>query len=199
MNYKNEKKFDKLLNIDTRGTRESFKKHHTRYEGTPDLDLELLFNQITLNENDYLLDFGAGKGRVCIYANFLFNCYADGIEANLSTFHDSLLNLTDYYNFYGYSEKISFNYGIAEEYKIKKEHNVFFFFNPFNIHIFKQVLANINESLDEFPRKITIILAYPVIEYINFLISHSNFIMEDSIDVFEKKKSINKFLILTNQ
>lgn len=128
MNFANEKKFDKLLNINTRGTRESIMVSHYRYEGTPYFDLELLFNQIKLTENDYLVDFGSGKGRICIYANFLFNCYADGIEANLSTFHDSLLNLTDYYNRYDYSGKITFNYGLAEEFEIKKEHNFFFFF-----------------------------------------------------------------------
>ncbi len=198
MSYANEKKFDKLLNINTRGTRESIKVYHYRYEGTPYSDLELLFNQIKLTKNDHLVDFGAGKGRICIYVHYLFNCFVDGIEANLSTFHDSLLNLTDYYNHFDYDEKITFNYGLAEEFEIKKEHNVFFFFNPFSIQIFKHVLSNIDKSLNNNPRKITIILAYPIIEYINYLIDHDKYIMVDSIDVFKKKKSITKFLILTN-
>lgn len=143
-----------------------------------------------------MLDFGSGKGRVCFLAHHLFNCNARGIEANLSTYHDALLNLNDYNNS---DNKIKFHYGYAENFKITEKFNVFFFFNPFTIKIFKEVLNNIIKSVKLFPRKITIILAYPIVEYVNYILEHTNLIIDNYIEAKSKKDKENKFLILTNQ
>lgn len=194
-----EKKLDDLLNIKTRGTRESKTKQHYRYEATPYSDLLLLFEKITLKPTDHLLDFGSGKGRVCFYSHHLFNCFADGIEANLSTYHEALLNLNDYSLKQETNNKIAFHYNYAEKFPINQKYNVFFFFNPFTVQIFKQVLANINSSLKEYRRKIIIILAFPIVEYVSYLLEHTNFIIYDYIEAGNKKDKQNKFLILTNE
>ncbi len=194
-----DKKMDTLLNINTRGTRNPIDNLHNRYEATPYSDLNLLFDKIPLKDSDYLVDFGSGKGRVCFYVNHLFNCKADGIEANIHTYHESLLNLDKYLLNKSENNEINFTYGFAEEYQIKKEHNIFFFFNPFSVQIFKKVLKNINESLNEFPRQIKILLAYPVIEYVSYILDHTDLVVVDYIEAQEKKEKLNKFLILSNE
>lgn len=195
----NEKKIDQLLNIKTRGTRDSSDKHHFRYEATPYNDLDLLFEIIKFNEDDHFVDFGSGKGRICFYINYLFNSYTYGIEANLSTYHEALINLDSFNLKYNNDDKVNFIYNYAENYPIKDNQNVFFFFNPFTIHIFKKVISNINQSIINNPRKITIILAYPILEYVTYLLDHTEFLVKDYIDAKSKKEKHNKFLILTSE
>lgn len=188
-----------MLNIKTRGTRESKNRQHFRYEATPYSDLVLLFEKIKLKSDDFLVDFGSGKGRVCFYSNYLFNNNVVGVEANLHTYHESLLNLTDFSKKFNSDNKINFHYGFAEEFIIEKNHNVFFFFNPFTTHIFKKVLTNITSSIKDNFRNITIILAFPIVEYVDYIINHTNFIVDSYIESKDKKNKLNKFLILRNQ
>ena len=57
----------------------------------------------------------------------------------------------------------------AEKYKIKDDENKFFFFNPFNVVIFKEVVENILENTKEHDKEIDIILYCPIDEYVDFL------------------------------
>lgn len=193
-----ERKGDRLLNIKTRGNKSATEKEHYRYEPTPYNDLKLLFNMINLKETDHFVDFGSGKGRICFYTNYLFNCNVVGIEADVVTYHDSLLNLTNFNELHNKDNKVSFHNGYAQEYTISKEQNIFFFFNPFTITIFKQVIKNIENSLKKHPRKVTIILTYPIVEYVSFIIEETNFQVIDYLEAQTKKEKMNKFLILSN-
>lgn len=194
-----EKKVDKLLNIKTRGVRNSKNEQHFRYEPTPYSDLYLLFEKIKLKESDHFVDFGSGRGRVCFYTHYLFNCSVYGIEINTTTYHEALLNLSSYNKEHNDHNKISFFHEYAEEYEIKISQNIFFFFNPFTIPIFKKVIYNIIESLKESPRDITIILTYPIIEYVSFILEKTDFLVVDYIEANKKNKNLNKFLILQNK
>lgn len=193
-----EKKVDKLLNIKTTGVRNSKDEQHFRYEATPYSDLYLLFEKIKLSASDHLVDFGSGKGRVCFYVNYLFNCSVYGIEINTTTYHEALLNLNNYYKKHLDENKIKFIREYAETYEIKNYQNIFFFFNPFTIQIFKKVIYNIIKSIQEHPREITIILTYPIIEYVSFILEKTDFIVVDYIEANNKNKNMNKFLILKN-
>lgn len=194
---KKDKHVDKYLNIKTTGTRKSKSKDQYRYEGTPYSDLFLLFEKVKLKNTDHFVDFGSGKGRVCFYVHHLFNTHTTGIEAVLSTYHLALLNLETYNNIHN-NDKIVFSKEHAENYQIKSYENIFFFFNPFTIEVFKKVINNIIYSLEEHPRDITIILTYPILEYVNFILEETDFIVDDYIEFNKKNKNKNKFIILKN-
>src|SRR5690554_1854039 len=195
---KSDKKTDKFLNIKTTGTRNNKDKHHFRYEATPYSDLYLLFQKVTLNESDHFVDFGSGRGRVCFYVHHLFNCYTYGIEINLSIYHEALLNLESYSGKHDSNDKIQFLMEYAENYEIKEFQNVFFFFNPFTVQIFKKVIYNIIESVNKHPREITIILTYPILDYVSFILQETDFVVVDYIEFNHINKDRNKFIILQN-
>lgn len=194
-----ERKTDKLLNIKTRGTRESKNKQHYRYEATPYKDLFKVFNLIKLNEDDSFIDFGSGRGRVCFLVHHLFKANVLGIEANPLTFDEALINLDTYYEKINNDEKIKFDLTYAEKYEIKDNDNFFFFFNPFTINIFREVISNIIDSVNKHERKIIIILAYPIVEYVSFILEHTNLLVVDYIDASDKNDKMNKFLIISNE
>lgn len=193
-----ERKTDRLLNIKTTGIINSKEKDHFRYEPTPYKDLYLLFEKLKLKETDHFVDFGSGRGRVCFYVHYLFKSFVYGIEINLPTFHESLINLQNYNNKYNSNNKIAFINEYAENYEIKNFQNIFFFFNPFTVKIFKKVIYNIDDSLKKHPRDITIILTYPILEYVNFILQETDFIVKDYIEFNKHNKSLNKFIILKN-
>lgn len=193
-----ERKKDKLLNIKTTGIISSQEKDHFRYEPTPYSDLYLLFTKLKLKETDHFVDFGSGRGRVCFYVHYLFNSSVYGIEINLSTYHESLLNLQNYNKKHQNNNKINFINAYAEDYEIKNHENIFFFFNPFTVKIFKKVIYNITLSLKKYPRNITIILTYPIVEYVSFILQETDFVVKDYIEFNKLHKDRNKFIILEN-
>ena len=69
----------------------------------------------------------------------------------------------------GSQANISFVHTIAENYNIQPHDNVFFFFNPFSINIFRTVIHNIWKSYEQQMREIHIILYYPPYDYLQFL------------------------------
>lgn len=192
------RKTDTLLNIKTRGVRNSSEKEHFRYEPTPYSDLFLLFEELKLKETDRFVDFGSGKGRVCFYVNYLFNCHVDGIEINLDTYHESLLNLENYKLKHLNKNNINFHLEYAEEYSINPNQNIFFFFNPFTVQIFKKVIYNIIKSIENSPREITLILTYPIVDYVNFILEKTDFVVVDYVEANHINKNRNKFIILKN-
>lgn len=52
---------------------------------------------------------------------------------------------------------------------IPPDANRFYFFNPFSVNVFRQVIANIIESVETVPRPVDVILYYPADEYLHYL------------------------------
>ena len=77
--------------------------------------------------------------------------------------------MNSYLDKYGINAEIKIEKEYAEKYKIKDDENKFFFFNPFNVVIFKEVVENILENAKERGKEIDIILYYPIDEYVDFL------------------------------
>lgn len=57
---------------------------------------------------------------------------------------------------------IQLEYALAEQYKVAEKDNRFYFFNPFFLKIFKQVIRNIKKSLQKVPREVELIIYYPL-------------------------------------
>lgn len=193
-----ERREDKRLGIRTAGLRE-WKNDQTqfnRYEATPYKALKALKKNYRLNKNDKLVDFGSGRGRVVFYLHNHFHIPVKGIEANDKTFDEALNNKKRYrVKAKHIKAPIKFQYGLAENYKIGKKDNCFFFFNPFSVKIFKKVVKNILRSVEKDKRTIDLILYYPIDEYKKFLKTSTPFTIINKIKVPGIKVSKEKFII----
>jgi SAM-dependent methyltransferase len=179
-----EQKYEKILNIRTEGFQFGYPKDamYHRYEPTPYNALEQLFEHYALPERAHIVDFGCGKGRVPIYLHWKFKLPTVGVEMDQKFFVEAEQNLHTYSE--GLKKRfvpITFEHQIAERYSIKHQENVFFFFNPFSVHIFRQVVANILASYEQHIRCIDIVLYYPSPDYLYYLAYETPF--ENVMDV----------------
>lgn len=192
-----DRNFDKLLGIKTVGIREwRGKTNYNRYEATPYKALEALFQVYKLNKNDRVVDFGSGRGRVAFYIHNRFHVPVTGIEANPTTYDEALDNKMRYrHKAKHIKAPIRFEYGLAEDYEIKPEENVFYFFNPFTVEIFKKVFNNILQSLEKHPRLADVVLYYPMPKYKEFLKNQKSFRILNKIRVPGADDIREKFII----
>lgn len=167
----NEQQFEKLLNITTAGFQYGYPKlaKYHRYELTPYEGLEQLFEHYELPERAVFVDMGCGKGRVPIYIHHCFTVPAIGIEMDSKFFAEAEHNRAQYLKKARHSVPLVFHYEMAEQYAVKSVDNVFFFFNPFSVHVFRQVMNNIMDSINQYPREVHIILYYPSEDYLQYL------------------------------
>lgn len=189
----NERKYDKKLNIKTRGEIDwplGVNLEYFRTESTLYRDLNRLVEEYDLLPNAKLVDFGSGKGRIIYYFNHQLKIEATGIELSKRAYNQLLKNFRNYTEKYPIlSKKIHFYKMKAEDYQIKKDENIFYFFNPFTIKIFKMIVKNIEKSLKENQRVVDIIIYYPGLSYTHYLDQQSDFHFIQLIKT--KKYSIN--------
>ena len=163
-------KFEDFLGIESTEIvyNNRYNDDYYRYEPTSYSGLICAFDELedVLTKHDRLVDFGCGKGRVLFYVNQRFQCEVCGIEVDEELYELALDNRA-YYNtrFRDSMEKIEILNGKAEEYEIRPEDNVFYFFNPFEINIFEQVIDHIIASVEKHPRRVFVMMYYPKTEY----------------------------------
>ena len=176
--------YDDLLNIKTAGDQMGFNDsfHYHRYEPTPYLALETLFNQYELKSSDHIVDFGCGKGRLNFYIHHLFHASVVGIEMNETFYQEAIQNSKSYLKKHKHSEdKIHFQCCLAEEYQISSTDNRFYFFNPFSIQIFMKIINHILQSVEKSKRDIELVLYYPSEDYIYFLENLTSFELKQEV------------------
>lgn len=191
-------KYDEYLNIKSVGSRDWLDKltDYNRYEATPYRALDQLFKSYTLEKTDKLIDFGCGRGRVAFYTHNRFKIPVKGIEANIITFDEALKNKANYRLKTSHiNTSIDFEYCPAENYKVNLEDNRFYFFNPFSVRIFKQVINNILESVKIDNRCVDVILYYPTFQYINFLEKATSFKLINETVIPKTSDKAERFLI----
>jgi SAM-dependent methyltransferase len=197
--YMKEHYYDKLLNIKTSGEQKVFNEsnHYHPYEATPYVALEYLFEQYQVNSDDYVIDFGCGKGRLNFFIHYHFNVPVVGIEMNKHYHQQAIQNRYRYLQRKEVNEgTIMFHRCLAEEYEIGKQANRFYFFNPFSIQIFMRIIKNILKSKEQFPRQMDIILYYGSEEYLYFLTYQTQFELIKEVKLPEyEKNSYERFLI----
>ncbi|WP_113927749.1 methyltransferase [Bacillus sp. P14.5] len=175
---------DKLLNIKTESLQKSpYESHHyNRYEPTPYEVLDRLFECIELERTDSVVDFGCGSGRLNFYIHYRFQSAVMGVEMNDYLYGQAVENRKNYLSKHtDTSQQVQFENCLAQNYSIKPEENVFYFFNPFSVQIFKAVVNNILQSLEETNREIQIILYYAPEDYIFFLENQTAFLLAKEI------------------
>jgi predicted RNA methylase len=105
-------------------------------------------------KESYFVDFGSGAGRVLEFFIDKKIKYAKGIEKSEKLTELARLNLSKYDNFQLFHMD-------AQNYKIDEKDNIFFLYDPFGVETMKEIIKNINYSLEISPRKINIIYISP--------------------------------------
>lgn len=192
-----ERKYEEMLNIRTTGLREwrNETRYH-RYEATPYKALDELFKVYKLKEDDEVVDFGCGRGRVSFYIHNRFKIPVTGVEVNDLTFDEALDNKRSYrYLASDIEAPIRLNFALAEQFDLAPTDTVFYFFNPFSVDIFKKVVKNILKSVEEHNRSIDLILYYPLGSYQRFMTDHTPFKLMNRVRVPGAQDKKEKFLV----
>lgn len=193
-----ERKLDRILQIRTVGLREWGSKAaaYNRYEATPYSALDKLSQVYKFNQNDRLVDFGCGRGRVTFYIHNKYKIPVTGVEAHDKTFEEALKNKQTYRKKRQHIKApIKLEYALAELYEVDEEDNIFYFFNPFSIKIFKRVVMNILKSVKQSERTVELILYYPLPEFKQFLRESTPFEIINKIKVSGDHGKYGKFVI----
>lgn len=192
-----ERDIDKKLNIKTLGIREwRDKGKYHRCEPTPYRALEILFDNYKLSNNDSFVDFGFGRGRVLFYVHDRFNINVTGVEAEILNYDEALSNLETYEKNHPKAfDEITLEYGLAENYEIKKEDNVFYFFNPFDITILEIIYNNIINSILKHPRDVDLLVYYSIPNYIKFLNNSKHFKLVNKLNIPDRREVYQQVLI----
>ena len=180
-----ENNWDKLLQVRTCGRDETnADEYHHPYEPTDYPVLERLAESGFFGEDDVVLDYGCGKGRVGFFLSYRTKARTIGIEYDAHIYEDALNNRKSTIS----RVKPDFVLTRAEEYEVPADVNRCYFFNPFSVEILHSVCARIIESWYEHPREIFLFFYYPADEYISYLMTVDELEFYDEIecdDLFE--------------
>ena len=123
--------------------------------------LEKIFQQVPIASFKHFIDIGCGKGRVMCVAAHYGVTKMSGIDLSKELCDATLINLAKTKTqFPGIDYKIINN--DAFYFSIPEDADCIFLFNPFDEIIMSGVVSNIRESLEKFPRKMTIIYLNPL-------------------------------------
>lgn len=166
-----EQQYERLLQIETSKPQQGFPAsvEYHRYEPTPYAALDLLRDVYPLEPTDTVIDFGSGKGRLPFYLAYTFRVRAIGVEMDGGYHEEALQNWGNYVKKHRSRGSVQFECTYAERFTIPPEANRFYFFNPFSVQVFRQVVANILDSVEFSPRPVDLILYYPADDYLHFL------------------------------
>jgi precorrin-6B methylase 2 len=152
--------YDNKFNIRTSGkvfnTDESDKSHfqdETEYMPSSYPDLKRVLTHLNLQPDDVFVDIGCGKARAVFLASTYHIKKATGIELRKPVFDEALKN-SQTIRFK--KSEISLFHGDATKFNWD-EMTVFYFFNPFGINTFRQVIESIHESVKKKPRQIKLV------------------------------------------
>ncbi len=157
--------YDRILGVNTfaikkysGGMEESTWK--SDYVPTSYKDIFTLLKHAKLDKNSMLIDFGCGSGRVVFAAAHLNARHSIGVEFDQGLFLAAESNKANA----KLKNKVEFFNQDAATFSIPDEANIFFFFNPFGFGTMSEVIKNIEQSIQDSPRKIAIIYLNPLFQ-----------------------------------
>ena len=190
-----EHSWDKLMQIKTGGRDDTNSdEYRYPYEPTPYSVLERLAGSGLIGEEDVILDYGCGKGRVDFFLSYRTKAGTIGIEYDERIYQSALENRKNVIA----RVKPRFQLTRAEEYEVPAEVDRCYFFNPFSAEILHKVMARILESYYENPREIYLFFYYPSDEYIAYLMTVEELEFYDEIecdDLFEGSDPRERIMI----
>ena len=190
-----ENTWDKLLQIKTTGRDETnADAYHHPYEPTPYSILERLAKSGLISNDDVVLDYGCGKGRVGFFLSYRVKAKTIGIEYDEHIYQGALENRKTALS----KIKPDFVLTSAEEYEVPPEVNRCYFFNPFSVEILHAVCARVIESWYENPREVFLFFYYPADDFLAYLMTVDELEFYDEIecdDLFEGKDPRERIMI----
>ena len=190
-----ESTWDKLLQIKTTGRDDTNSdEYRYPYEPTAYAVLERLANSGLIGQEDVILDYGCGKGRVGFFLSYRTKAKTIGIEYDERIYRGALENRKSTV----LRIKPDFVLTRAEEYEVPPEVNRCYFFNPFSVEILHKVMARIIESYYEDPREVFLFFYYPSDEYISYLMTVDELDFYDEIecdDLFRGNEQRERIMI----
>ena len=190
-----EQNWDKLLQIHTIGRDETnADEYHHPYEPTSYRVLSRLVEADLIREEDVVLDYGCGKGRVDFFLSYRTRANTIGIEYDEHIYQAAVENRNKVIS----RVKPQFLLANAETYPVPVQVNRCYFFNPFSVEILHKVMARILESYYEHPREIFLFFYYPSDEYIAYLMTVDELDFYDEIpcdDLFEGSDPRERIMI----
>lgn len=180
-----ENELDKYLKIKTTG-RDDSKSNYINfpYEATPYEVLEELSNSGYIKKDDYIIDYGCGKGRVDFYLANYIKCNMIGIEYDDRLYNTALNNL----NNFKAKNRIKFIKCNALEYDVCDDTTGAYFFNPFSTEILSKVIDNVRKSLKRKKRIFKLFFYFPSDKYLKYL-------SDNHIEIIDKIDCSNYFKI----
>ncbi len=130
------------------------------YVPTDFVSLRKLMDKVGIEKGDVFLDYGSGMGRVLIIAALYPFRKVIGVEMSSKLNAIAAQNIEKVRNKLK-CKRIDINESDAAEYKLPNDVTVIYFFNPFKGATLSTVLDNIEESINRFPRELTIIYKNP--------------------------------------
>ena len=190
-----EQSWDKLLQIKTTGRDDlQADQYHHPYEPTPYTVLERLVESGLIGEQDVVLDYGCGKGRVDFFLSHQAKANAIGIEYDERIYQGAMENLQSVDS----RVKPRFVLANAENFDVPSEVNRCYFFNPFSVEILHKVMARILESYYETIRDMLLFFYYPDDAYVAYMMTVDELEFYDEIscdDLFPGKDNRERILI----
>ena len=173
-----ESTWDKRLQIKTIGRdATNADQYHHPYEPTPYCVLERLADSGWIGQEDVVLDYGCGKGRVGFFLSDQIQAKTVGIEYDDRIYAGALENQKS-----AGKTRVEFVLTRAEEYAVPPDVTCCYFFNPFSVEILRKVMARILESYYEAPREMLLLFYYPADEYISYLMNVEELEFFDEIE-----------------
>ena len=187
--------WDKLLQINTAGRDDArADEYRYPYEPTPYAVLERLRDSGLIGEEDVILDYGCGKGRVDFFLSHETGARTIGIEYDEDIYGDAVENR----KMALHGEKTEFFLDRAENYKVPPTVTGCYFFNPFSVELLHTVMARVIESYYENPREIFLFFYFPSDEYVSYLMTVEELDFYDEIgcdDLFPDEPQRERILI----
>lgn len=132
-------------------------KYGAKYIGSDPKVIRELFDGFNIKHEDFVfVDLGSGKGRVLFVASDYPYKKIVGIEFAEDLNEIAQRNIKKYRSKDQKSEDIESICIDATKFEIPNEPLVFYLFNPFSEKVLTEVLKNIENSLEKFPREIYI-------------------------------------------
>ena len=138
-----EGRYEKKFGIKTAAIKQSDSKEFFHYQGAGYLALLRILKDVFKDTGGFdFMDIGCGKGRAVFVAEYCGYNNLTGIELDAGLLVDAEANLKTY-PFKRAGSVIQFIHANALEYSYSDRPMVYFFFNPFNEDIMRQVLHRI--------------------------------------------------------
>ena len=180
MNIENEEYYENFLNIKTKADENDNENKNVinyGYNPTTYIFLNYIFKKYPFHEDDHLIDFGCGYGRVMIMASHYSCKNIKGYEIDEKRYKLLIENISKYKQKHPNNSNFCTYSNNASSSLIDIKDNKFFFFEPFHLKIYIKIIKKIVNSLNEKYRETYLMLFCPSEVVVNYI---------DTITIYKK-------------